>query len=252
MYVYYIYIHTDNRVLGIKRHYNGQQHFRGLLAKMCHAWIVPAREWLVEEDKVPESSKAALKVNSFVTKDGFILLCCLSPPVTFAGPCWPMLLNPLCILCHPLRTRSPQEFQSSTAKEAPAKELSHQSAASTGTTKDCLRLLLEKQCRRLPFNAKVWSNALLFCMQQFVFEYFEKDTPLMSEEVRQSSNSWQFWCWTVDRNDLSHPYPFADISRDVGSQDSSSKKQKTSSEAAKVQAKQDMWWDVVGCHDILI
>jgi hypothetical protein len=55
-------------------------------------------EWFVEEDKVPESSKAALKVNSFVTKDhGFTLLCCLSPPpVTFAGLCcWPMLLSPL-------------------------------------------------------------------------------------------------------------------------------------------------------------
>ena len=47
---------------------------------------------------MPESSKAALKVNSFVTKDhGFTLLCCLSPPpVTFAGLCcWPMLLSPL-------------------------------------------------------------------------------------------------------------------------------------------------------------
>ena len=107
----------------------------------------------VEEDKVPEASKAALKVNSVVTKDhGFTLLCCLSPPVTF----WrSMLLSPS---CNPLRAPIPQELQSSTAKEAPAKELFQQSAASTGTTKDCLiclRLLLEKQCKQLPLHGKV-------------------------------------------------------------------------------------------------
>ena len=134
-------------MLGIKRHYNGQpwpttfSGFAGQDFTGWHAWSIPARDWLVEEDKVPESSKAALKVNSFVTKDhGFTLLCCLSPPpVTFAGLCcWPMLLSPL---CHPLRARSPQELQSSTA-EAPAKELSQQSAASTGAMKDCVRLLV--------------------------------------------------------------------------------------------------------------
>jgi hypothetical protein len=150
-----------------------------------------------------------------------------------------------------LRARSPQELQSSTAEKAPAKELSQPTAASTGTMKDCVRLLLEKQCKRLPLNGKVWSNAVPLCMQQFGFAYFEKDTPLMSAEVRQSSKSWQFWHWTVLRNHLSHSYPFADISCDVSSQDPSSKKQKRSSEAAKVQAKQDMWWDDVTCHDIL-
>ena len=160
-------------------------------------------EWFVEEDKVPESSKAALKVNSFVAKDGFILLCCLSPPVTFAGPCWPMLLNPLCILCHPLRTRSPQEFQSSTAKEAPAKELSHQSAASTGTTKDCLRLLAKVHANQYKRDALSAHNHLVLGSPGS--EKLRKKRMIMClcpRTIRRGADLrrtfWDTWCWTVD------------------------------------------------------
>ena len=175
-------------------------------------------EWFVEEDKVPESSKAALKVNSFVTKDhGFTLLCCLSPPpVTFAGLCcWPMLLSPLHwepgalrSFNHPLQRKHQPKSYLSSQPQALAQWRTACDCFLKSSVNDCHLMerfdqMLYCLCMRTNANTMLQVHTISWSLERKARKKYPTRmiVYLCPRTIRRGADLWRTfwdtWCWTV-------------------------------------------------------